>query len=321
MLYVWSSNASLGQNTQVVVAGNVTYQFNDRLTIGGGINGLPGVRSAEGNFPHWLMIDARQIADEYFRPGYTTGVWAEGQIAAGLTYKAMIGNNLNQFGIDAGQVDNSMDTVAASLVWMPTTGEFGRGFGDFRQHDHLATRVAAHISRSNENRQAQPNTDAFDNVQLRVSDGSIIFAPGLFAQGAQIDEATYGLFAIDGGVKYRGFSFDVEYYRRRMDEFIVIGTSALPFTALRDQGFQIQASTMVVPLKVQVYGGGSKVYGDYGDPSDVRGGVTIFPWKNEVVRWKFEYMHVSRSPVGATSLPYLVGSNGPILHSSPMLFF
>jgi hypothetical protein len=322
-MYVWTSNSSQGQVTQVVVAGSLTYEFNDHVIVGGGIGALPGVRSLEGNFPFWLSMDARLIADEYFRPSYTTGVWVNGGIVDNLTYKAMLGNNVSQFGVDAGQLDNDLDTVSASLVWMPTTGEFGRAgkFGDFERHDRLATRVGVHATRSDESRQSQPDTDAFDNVQIRVSDGSVIFAPGLFAPGVQIDEATYALFAIDAGLKYRGVSFDVEHYRRRIDDFSVIGSGVLPFTALRDTGFQAQVSAMVVPDRLQIYGSGSRVYGEYGNPHDVRAGLWFYPWKNEAVRWNVEYFTVRRSPVGALSLPYEVGSDGPIVHSTFMVWF
>jgi hypothetical protein len=35
---------------------------------------LPGTRSVEGNFPFWLGIDTRLIADEFFRPSYTSRI-------------------------------------------------------------------------------------------------------------------------------------------------------------------------------------------------------------------------------------------------------
>src|SRR5262249_8763072 len=54
LTYVWTTNVSQGRGAQVVVAGNLTYKFSDHFTFGGGINGLPGVRSLEGNFPFWL---------------------------------------------------------------------------------------------------------------------------------------------------------------------------------------------------------------------------------------------------------------------------
>lgn len=320
-LYIWTSNTSLGQTSQVVVAGNLRYSFSRHFTLGGGINALPGVRSTEGNFPFWLSMDARQIADEFFRPSYTTGIWADGNLTKTLTYQAMVGNNLSQFGIDAGQLDSGLNTISGMLAWMPTTGEFGRGFGDFQPHEKVATRLAVHGTRSRETRQGQPNNDAFENVQIRVSDGSVIFAPSVFAEGLQIEDATYSMVSIDAGVKYRGFSFDVEHYRRVVDDFTTRGTGVLPFSSLHDTGFQVWASAMLAPKQVRVYAGGSKVFGEFGNPSDVRVGVSYFPWKNEVVRWDVEFAHFNRSPVGALSLPYSVGSNGPILQSNFMVWF
>src|SRR6185369_17069539 len=69
-LYTWTSNATQGQSAQVVVAGNVGYTFNDHFTLAAGITSLPGTRGVEGNFPFWLSVDSRHIADEFFRPSY-----------------------------------------------------------------------------------------------------------------------------------------------------------------------------------------------------------------------------------------------------------
>jgi len=66
-LYVWSSNASQGDPAQVVGAGNLSWTFNRFVTVGVGITSLPTVRSTEGQFPYWLGVDDRLIADEFFR--------------------------------------------------------------------------------------------------------------------------------------------------------------------------------------------------------------------------------------------------------------
>ena len=81
-LYVWSSNASQGDPAQVVGGGNLSYVFNRFVTVGGGITSLPTVRSTEGQFPYWLGVDGRLIADEFFRGSYTNGVWVKGDLPA-----------------------------------------------------------------------------------------------------------------------------------------------------------------------------------------------------------------------------------------------
>ena len=80
-LYAWTSNPSQGLPAQVVLAGNLNYTFADWFSVGAGIRSLPGTRSVEGNFPFWLSVDSRLMADEFFRPSYTSGAWVWGKLA------------------------------------------------------------------------------------------------------------------------------------------------------------------------------------------------------------------------------------------------
>lgn len=314
LFYVWTSNANMGQGAQVVVAGNLNYAFNKHFTLSGGINALPGTRSVEGNFPYWLGEDTRLIADEFFRPSYTTGIWARGQITDRLRYHVMLGNNLSQLGINAGQLQNFFSTYSTAIIWMPTTGEFGPGFGDFEDHQALATRLATHYSQSREDRQEQPDTEGFQNTQLRPSDGSIIFTPNLFGPGILITDATYKMADFDGGIKYHGFSLEGEYYWRWLTGFRGPGTAGLP--NLFDHGFQLQTSAMLVPKTVQLYAGGSTVFGQFGKPWDARVGINLFPKKNRVVRWNNEGLYLFNSPVGYLAVPFPVGGHGFVFHSN-----
>jgi hypothetical protein len=317
-LYAWTSNPSQGLPAQVVVAGNLNYTFKDWFSVGAGIRSLPGTRSVEGNFPFWLGVDSRLMADEFFRPSYTSGVWAWGRITNKLDYIAMVGNNLSTLGVSAAQLDNGFNTVSTSLVWK-STGEFGPGFGDFEHHESLATRLAAHFTYSEETKQSQPNSEGFENTQLRLSDGTVIFTPNLFGQGVVITDATYKMTSLDAGLKYRGFSLDGEYFVRWLDHFHGPGTTVVP--SLFDHGVQGQISAMVIPKLLQIYSGGSTIVGQYGQPWDFRLGANLYPFKNRVMRWNTEFLYLHKSPVGYTALPYPVGGNGPVFHTSWELAF
>jgi hypothetical protein len=319
-LYAWTSNASMGLGAQVVLAGNLSYTFNDYLTITAGIMSLPGTRSVEGNFPFWLAVDSRLIADEFFRPSYSSGIRANGTLRKGLIYQTMLANNLSTLGVSAAQLPNYFKTNATALVWMPTTGEFGAGFGDFEDHQHVATRLAGHFSYSREDAQEQPSTEEFENTQLRLSDGSIIFTPNLFGPGIVIKNAVYKMASIDWGVKYHGFALEGEYYPlHRLSNFQGASTSGLRSNS--DYGYQLQASAMVLPKTLQGYVGGSEVIGDYGRPWDFRAGVNYFPFKNRVVRWNSEFLYLNRSPVGYTSVPFAFGGKGPIGYTTLEMAF
>jgi hypothetical protein len=315
-LYLWTNNASQGLGAQVVVAGNLNYNFNKHFTLLGGIMSLPGTRSTEGNFPFWLTVDNRLISDEFFRGSYTSGIQAKGEVVKKLTYSVMLGNNLSQLGVDAGQLDAGFNTFSGALTYFPTTGEYGMingSFGDFDNHLKAATRVGVHFTRSDEDRQGQPRTDAFENVQIRLSDGSIIFAPDLFSTGTQIDKARYKMACFDAGVKYHGFAFEGEYNWRWIDNFSVTGPP-LTFDQLTDNGFQILGSAMILPKILQVYTTYSEIFGEYGDPWEFRAGLNLFPFKNNYARFNAQYIYQDRSPVGNTSLPYAVGGTGSIFN-------
>ena len=312
-LYAWSSNATQGQPAQVVLAGNLGYTFNKYFTLSGGITSLPGVRSTEGNFPFWLNVDNRMVADEFMRPSYTSGFWAKGDIAPGLRYQIMLGNNLSTLGVNSGQLNNHFDTLATALVWTPTTGEFGTGFGDFEDHQAVATRVGLHYTHSREDRQSQPGTDSIENTQIRLSDGTGIFTPNIFGPGVAVTDVRYQMSDVDAGIKYHGLALEGEYYWRKLDEFQGPGTSIIPNRY--DRGFQLQASMMAIPKRLQVYLAGSRVDGQYGYPWDTRLGINVFPWKNRVFRWNTQVMYIYHAPSGYNSLTYNVGSTGWIFNT------
>ncbi len=319
--YVWSSATALGTDTNTLVAGSLGYKFDDALSIGGGVSALPSTRSLDGQFPFWHRVDARLIADEFMRGSFTQGVWANGRIAEGLDYKVMLGNNLSAFGVAAAQLDDKFDTWAASLIWMPTTGEFGprANFGDYEYHEDLATLFSVHFTSSTEDKQSQATSEAPENTQIRLSDGATLFTPDLLAPGVTIDQLDYRMLALSAGLKYRGFYLEGEAYRRWLDDFRANG--ALPVDELTDDGFQLKASMMAVPDTLQVFVNGSKIWGEYGDPWDAGVGFNWWPFKKRGFRINGELVFINDSPVGAYSLPYPVGANGWLFVTSAEVAF
>ena len=322
-LYAWTSNSTQGQGAQVVLAGNLNYTFNKYITLGGGIRSLPGTRSVEGNFPFWTNVDSRLIADEFMRPSYTSGIWASGNITSRLKYQAMVGNNMSTLGVPATRLDNGLNTFSSALLWFPT-GDFekgfsGQGWGDFEHHDKFSTRVGFHFSRSDENKESQPGSDTFENTQIRLSDGTIIFTPNLFGDGVTVTDVRWQMASVDAAFKYKGYSLEGEYYFRKLSKFRGINVHDL--RPINDNGYQLQATAMLVPKSIQAYAGHSKIFGTYGDPYDMRFGINWFPYKNKVLRWNTEALYLFKSPVGYTSVPYNVGSTGWVFHSSVELAF
>jgi DUF3011 family protein len=315
-LYVWSSNPSQGDPAQVVGAGNLSYNFNTHVNFGYGITSLPSVRSTEGQFPYWLTVDNRLTADEFFRGSYTDGVWLKGDITSKSKYMVMVGNNLSVLGVSATQLDNRLDTQAYMVQWMPTTGEFGlySTFGDYDDHKKVATRLGAHYTHSLETKQEQPGTEAIENSQIRLTDGTVIFTPNTFGPGIEVDEVNYRMMSLDAGIKYHGLSLEGEYYRRWLNDFTGINVTPSTIAPITDQGYQLQSSAMAIQKVLQVYLSGSQIFGRFGDASEIRAGVNWYFTAQRGLRVNGEFIQLNNCPVGYTAVPYPVGGNGPVFH-------
>ena len=120
------------------------------FTLGVGITPNLTVRSVQGSWPFWGSSD-RQMAEDFFRGGFSSGVFITGQPLPKLYYTASINTNLSQLGVTASNDTRDL-AYSASLSWMPTTGEFGPrgGLGDLEHHENLATRFGISAGTSRE---------------------------------------------------------------------------------------------------------------------------------------------------------------------------
>jgi len=314
-LYAWTCNASQGLGAQTVLAGNLNYTFAKWLTIGAGVYGLPGVRSLEGNFPFWYSVDARIMAEEFFRPAYSQGIIGRGNITKTLSYQVMDANNLSALGVSAAQLPNTFSTVASALVWLPQ-GDFGAGYGDYEEHQSVVTRLAGHYTRSRATKESQPQTDQFENTQIRLEDGTVVFTANIFGPGVTVDTLKYQMFNVDAGIKYRGWELAGTYYQRWLSQFTGTGIGSAGLPEIVSRGLYMGASKMLISRSLMLFVMGSSIYGKYGNPWDFRAGLNYYPFKNRVIRWNNEFLYLERSATGNNTLPYIVGNTGPIFDTT-----
>jgi hypothetical protein len=197
---------------------------------------------------------------------------------------------------------------------MPTTGEFGPkgGNGDFEDHKKLATRFGASYCHSRENRFNNTGTASPDNTQVRMSDGGLFFETGALAPNVTVIEGTYDLFAVDLGLKYRGFALHTEFYYRTLSKFNADGPTPIDF--INDNGYTVQALYMIVPKTVCVYGLNSMLIDEFKrNPREAGVGANIYPQKNRMWRINVQATHVYKSAGGGTFGLYTSGQTGSTL--------
>jgi len=301
----------------------IGYQFHRKFSLYGGINGLPGTRSVQGSHPFWLGHD-RVMADEFFRPYFGYGIWAQGEVLPGLWYNAQVGNNSSSLGIKAAQLDRKMST-GASMFWMPTTKEFGPkgAFGDWEMHEELATRFGFSSAFSPEERFTDSNTGATGNTTIRLADSLNVFDTGALATGVTVENVDYRILAVDAGFKYRGIFVQTEAYSRRLDGFVADG--ALPVQAIRDTGFYVQAAFFPVPKKLELYAATSQIYGDedagFDNSSEYLVGMNYYPMNTRNHRLNLQLNQVNHSPVSSTFGYYVGGHDGTTVSTAFSIFF
>jgi hypothetical protein len=318
-IILWTVNTT----DQDALFGNLGYQFSRKFSLYGGINGSPGTRSLQGSHPYWLGHD-RVMADEFFRPYFSFGVWTQGEPVPGFWYNAFVGNNSSALGITAAQLDRNL-TTGVSFWWMPTTHEFGpRGaYGDWENHEKVATRFGISTTRSPEQRFTDAVTDGPDNTTLRLADSLNLFETGSLAPGVTVHEADYRILSFDAGVKYRGFFLQTEIYTRWLDGFEADGP--LPVASIVDKGFYVQGAFFPVPKKLELYGVTSQIFGDvdagFRGSSEYGIGINFYPADTRNHRLNLQVLDVDRSPASSTFGYYVGGQKGATLSAGFSVFF
>jgi hypothetical protein len=306
-LTVWTSAGA----ASIVVAGNIGWRFNKALTITGGYTGVPGSRSLVNTFPFFQPTD-RSMADNFFRPGFTQGVWANGEPVKGLNYLVFLGNGLNTLNISANKIDTNL-LLSGSVWWEPLApysepGKSRQMYDDYFASTKTRIRIGTSLTRSREDRFSEIDQSSPDNTSIYNSDGVLAFSTGAFAPGVTVNQATYQMWAIDGGLKKSGFSVNGQYYFRWVGDFDADGP--LPLASTFDHGFELSAGQFLVPRTLVLYARGSKVFGQFGSPHEYAGGFKWYFLPTERVWLTGELMRVYKAPYSGAFTPYTAGMTG-----------
>jgi hypothetical protein len=304
---VWTSAGA----ASIVVAGTIGWQFNNAVTLTGGYTGVPGSRSLVNTFPFFTAAD-RSMADNFFRPGFTQGVWANGELREGLNYLLFVGNGLNTLNISANKIDTNL--LYSGSIWWEPLGDYGEPgksrnmYDDYFASDKTRIRIGAAFTTSREDRFSNLDTSSPENTSMYNSDGVLTFSTGAFAPGVTVQQATYKMWAIDGGMKRNGLAINGQLFFRWVDNFAADGP--LPLDSMYDRGFELSASYFVVPKKIAVYARGSKVYGQFNDSWEYAGGAKWHFLPTERMWLTAELMRVHKAPYSGAFTPYTSGLTG-----------
>jgi hypothetical protein len=310
-ILVFTSSATL----VATAAGYVGYIFNKAFALRAGYFSLPAVRSLTGTYPFFHAND-RSMANNYMRPGFTQGVWANGEPFPGFNYIAMVGNSLNTLDIKAANIDNHLAYSAS--IWYDLN-EFGKEWNDWERHDRVAIRAGTAFTYSREDRLSNTEIAAPENNVTYISDGHLLFETGALAPMVTLQLADFYLSAVDFGLKYKGLAFNAEVYNRWLNRFRADGP--LPITSMHDWGFEASLGYFVLRSRLEPFVRTSLIHGPYRAPFEVSVGLNWYPFATRWVWLTIEAIGIKDDPYASGYYVYSVGQTGLLVPVQLILRF
>jgi hypothetical protein len=231
-------------------------------------------------------------------------------------WEIAIFNGLVTGGAETGSSGALDDNFAYSgrFFWYPT-GEWGRGeLADFDYHEQLAIRTGAAFATSTINRLG---TTEFDTVRV-VDSGrrlSNLLPDDVF-------EYSVYLYSLDTSMKYRGWSFSLEYYFRS-----IAGFQGTAVPDLSDTGFWLQFGKFVIPEKCQLLARWSRVVGDSGtignelQSADELAGGFVWYFREQHAKLTVDLTKLDGAPINSSALGISPGDSGWLFRSQIQFSF
>ncbi|GEM_PF-811782 len=137
-----------------------------------------------------------------------------------------------------------------------------------------------------------------------------------------VTEFTELLYGVDWGYKYRGWSFNNEYFFRSIFDF-----AGADVDTLFDWGYYAQLGYFIVPKKFEVAGRYSTVLGN---SSTLGGGLHsgdevagTFNWyiRGHSLKFQFDVSHYNGAVIGSSSGQFLAGDEGWLFRSQVQIYY
>lgn len=295
----------------------VNNRFSDALDVFVGKAFVPGSREWINGSTTTRLAD-RTLACTFFRPDRSVGVWAEGEYLDDRYYRIMVADGFNTTGLQPvpGQIDGNF--VYSATTWWDIGGEYGRGYSDLEDHQCLATEVGTSFTYGRQDGLGPIDQPRIEQNFIRLADGTRINTPGALSPNVTVNEFDIMLFAVDWAWKYRGWSFDMEYYFRQIERIRGVDNAnpanpvlvSLGDRVVYNHGFGMEGGYFLIPKRFEVNFRTSQIYGDYGPSREYAGGINWFRNGTHNYKWTFDATQIYGSAAQNSGPNYIAGVTG-----------
>jgi hypothetical protein len=299
-IILYTSTADL----TATAAGYVGYVFHKAFALRAGFFSLPTLREMTATYPYFAGTD-RSMSVNYMRPGFTQGVWANGEPLPGLNYIAMVGNSLNTLNVAASRIDYRF--AYAASVWYDLH-DFGKAWNDYEDHQAPALRLGTAFTYAREDRLSDLSQSNPENNSTYMSDGTLLFGGGTLAPGVTVSLASVYIAEVDLGIKYRGLAFNTEWMARWLDDFEADGP--LPIASMFDWGYDASLGYFAITKRWEPYFRSSLVHGPFATAFEEAVGSHVYPFHTRQVWLSAEVIAIKNCPYTSVLYIYTSGQTG-----------
>ena len=285
-----------------------SWKFSDRFNVQFGKRKVSASRQWLLGARRTRFID-RPMANDFFRPDRTLGLWARGKTGQTGSYEVMIGNGYRTSNLPNNTTDDQF-TYAFSHHFDPN-GDYGGQLVDFDN-----TYAAPLIRFGHSFVYAPTTSEALGSPQsetdfIRLTDGTRLNQVGALTPGVTVSGVDVFYYGVDFAAKRRGWSFNSEVFLRWLENFESNG--ALPVNSLMQRGFYVEGGKFIIPQKLDVNLRYSEVAGLFGGGSEYAAGLNWYPLaQNYKLKCSFDVTVLDGSPLNNSSSDILVGDDGTL---------
>ena len=287
------------------------WKFSDQFRLQFGKRKVSGSRQWLLGARRTRFID-RPMANDFFRPDRTIGLWGVGKTHRLGNYELMIGNGYRTSNLPNNTTDDQL-TYAFTQYFDPR-GDYGGQLVDFDYNCDPLIRFGHSFVYSPITSEALGNPLAETDF-IRLADGTRLNQVGALAPGVTVSGVDVFFYGVDFAAKYRGWSFNSEVFFRWLEN--LQGNGVLPVNSVFQRGFYVEGGKFIIPQKLDFNLRYSEVRGLLGGGSEYAAGFNWYPLdkSNFRLKWSFDVSVFDGSPLNNSSSDILVGDDGMLFRT------
>jgi hypothetical protein len=280
------------------------WRFNETFQIQMGKRKVPASLQWQLTARQTRFVD-RPMANDFFRPDRTVGLFAIGDPTENLHYELMIGNGYRTANRSPSELDNRF-AMAALAYWDPW-GSFGSGLVDWESSDEYRSRLGHSFVYA-------PSASLMQGIPVgeadfvRLADGTRLTDVGVLGPATRVSDFDLYFYGIDWFAKWKGWSLSTEVFFRWIQDLGGLGD--LPHSDLFQRGFYVEGGKFLIEKRLDLNGRYSQISGLAGNSSEYAIGGNWYPLGKPQMKLSWDITWLDGSALNNTTSDILAGDDG-----------